>query len=306
MDIHQIKYLITIVNNNFNLTQSAKILGVSQPALSKLINEVEKSEQIQIFTHGKGRITGLTPLGDDLIANGRQVSADFDKMIQSMRDSSNLKRGTVKIGIPSIIISTVFTEAIPKFIQVNPDINLQIVERGGFELKKLLISQEIDLAIIPSPIPDSSIDSHKIYQDTISVWFNENHRFNQIDTPITLEDISQENIITFNNDFVLAHELHNLLQKHHIQKDFYFQTSAWDLILNMCKESNHAVGIVPSPILNNYSGKIGHQNLHPTYPWTINICNLNNTYSSNIVKYTKNWFVDYFKNNENTKMPINN
>ena len=104
MDIHQIKYLITIVNNDFNLTRSAKILGVSQPALSKLINEVEKSEQIQIFTHGKGRITGLTPLGDDLIANGRQVSADFDKMIQSMRDSSNLKRGTVKIGIPSSIL----------------------------------------------------------------------------------------------------------------------------------------------------------------------------------------------------------
>ncbi|WP_125710018.1 LysR family transcriptional regulator [Companilactobacillus zhongbaensis] len=306
MDIHQIKYLITIVNNDFNLTRSAKILGVSQPALSKLINEVEKSEQIQIFTHGKGRITGLTPLGDDLIANGRQVSADFDKMMQSMRDSSNLKRGTAKIGIPSIIISTVFTEAIPKFIRVNPDINLQIVERGGYELKKLLISQEIDLAIIPSPVIDPSVETVEIFRDSVSVWFNKEHRFSQLHSPIPLDEISKENIVTFNNEFILAHELQSIFQQHHINKDFYFQTSAWDLILNMCKEMTNAVGIVPTPIMQNYSGQIDHEDLDPVYPWTINICNLNNTYSSNIVKYTKNWFVDFFKNHETSATPVNN
>ncbi|WP_424842405.1 LysR family transcriptional regulator, partial [Staphylococcus epidermidis] len=49
MDIHQIQYLITIVDNGYNLPQSARALNVSQPALSKLISELEATENIQIF-----------------------------------------------------------------------------------------------------------------------------------------------------------------------------------------------------------------------------------------------------------------
>lgn len=294
MDIHQIKYLITIVNNDFNLTKSARILGVSQPALSKLINELETSEQIQIFTHGKGRITGLTALGDDLIAHGRQVSADFDQMIQSMRDKSNLKRGTVKIGIPPVVISTIFNQAIPDFINENPDINLQIVEKGGFELQKLLLREEIDLAIIPSPVTNPNIENSVIYRNSVSVWFNKNHRFHNIQHPISLDEISKEHVLTLNNNFMLAHELQDSFHERGIDEHFYFQTSAWDLILNMCLEMPNTVGIVASLVGNNYSHEIEHRELDPFCPWIINISNLNNSYSSNLVKYTRQWFIDYF------------
>lgn len=295
MDIHQIKYLITIVNNDFNLTRSAKILGVSQPALSKSIAEIEKTEQIQIFTHGKGRITGLTPLGDDLINNGRQVSADFDKMMQSMRNNSNLKQGTVKIGIPPVVLSTIFNGAIPDFLQANPDIDLEIVEKGGFELQNLLLHQELDLAIIPSPVTEPSIKNHVIYQNSVSVWFNKKHRFHNMNHPIPLDEISKEHVLTLNNNFMLAHELMDIFHQRGINEHFYFQSSAWDLILNMCLRMSNTVGIIASPVERNYAGEIEHRELDPFCPWTINISNLNNIYSSNLVKYTKNWFIDYFE-----------
>lgn len=294
MDIHQIKYLITIVNNGFNLTKSAKALGVSQPALSKLINELETSEKVQIFTRGKGRITGLTPLGDDLIIHGRQVSADFDEMINSLRDQSNLNRGTVRIGIPPIISATIFDHALPDFIDENPDINLQIVEQGGYELQRLLLHEEIDLAVIPSPITNPAIHNHVIYKNSVAVWFNKDHRFNKSTQPITLSEISKEHILTLSNNFMIAHELHDAFINLGINKEFYFQSSAWDLILNMCQDMKNTVGIVASPVAENYSGNIVHRNLDPVRPWIINICNLQNTYSSNLVKYTNKWFSDYF------------
>lgn len=43
LDINQIKYLLAVVDNNFNLTKSAEILHVSQPAISKSIKDIEFS-----------------------------------------------------------------------------------------------------------------------------------------------------------------------------------------------------------------------------------------------------------------------
>lgn len=53
MDINQIRYLLTVVDNGLNLTQSAGILHISQPALSKAIKEIEFKLGQQIFIRKK-------------------------------------------------------------------------------------------------------------------------------------------------------------------------------------------------------------------------------------------------------------
>ncbi|MFD1471375.1 LysR family transcriptional regulator [Companilactobacillus mishanensis] len=295
MDIHQIQYLITIVDNGFNLTKSARILHVSQPALSKLISEIEDTEGIQIFIRGKGRITGLTPLGEDLIRHGRQVSSDYDDMMKSMRDKATLKRGTVKVGIAPVIISTVFNRAIPKFIQENPDIDLQIVEKGAYELQKMLILQEIDLAVLVSPATFPSIQEHVIYKDSVAVWFNQNHRFHERKGPIPIDEIGKERIVTLDDSFMVTYQVKKKFSQRGITPDFFFQTSSWDLILNMCQEMENTVGIVAAPIGENYSGDIEHRDFEPYFPWDISLCNLGDVYPNNLVRYTQKWIANYFK-----------
>lgn len=294
MDIHQIQYLITIVDNGFNLTKSARILNVSQPALSKLISEIETTEAVQIFTRGKGRITGLTPLGQDLIDHGRKVSDEYDGMMKSLRDKASNKRGTVKIGIAPVIISTVFNRAIPKFIQENPDIDLKIVEKGAYELQKMLILQEIDLAVLISPATYPSIQEKTIWHDSVAVWFNRQHRFNQFSGPIPIEEIGKENIVTLNDSFMVTYQVKKKFSQAGINSNFFFQTSSWDLILNMCQEMENTVGIIAAPIGQNYSGHIEHRDFDPVFPWDVSICNLGDVYPNNIVRYTQSWFINYF------------
>ncbi|WP_240397475.1 LysR family transcriptional regulator [Lactobacillus crispatus] len=60
MDINQIRYLLTIADNDFNLTRSAEVLHISQPAISKAIKDIEFKQQVKIFNRRKGKIVGLT------------------------------------------------------------------------------------------------------------------------------------------------------------------------------------------------------------------------------------------------------
>ncbi|MCF6159754.1 LysR family transcriptional regulator [Furfurilactobacillus milii] len=304
MDIHQIQYLITIVDNGFNLTKSAHILNVSQPALSKFIGELEDTEQIQVFIRNKGRITGLTPVGEDLIKHGRQVAREYDDMMVSLRDHATVKRGTVRIGIAPVIISTVFNRAIPKFIQDNPDIDLKIVEKGAYELQKMLLLQEIDLAVLVSPATFPSIKEHIIYRNNVAVWFNRNHRFHKMDGAIPLKEIGKERIVTLDDSFMVTFQTKNRFAQQNIQPNIFFQTTSWDLVLNMCQEMN-VVGIIAAPIGNNYAGtNIEHRDFDPVFPWNISLCTLGDIYHNTWVQYTQKWICDYFKSINSTDQTL--
>lgn len=64
MDIKQIRYFLAIVECQFNLSQAAEMLYISQPTLSMMITEFEKRENVRLFKRTRGRITGLTYLGE--------------------------------------------------------------------------------------------------------------------------------------------------------------------------------------------------------------------------------------------------
>ncbi|GKT03617.1 LysR family transcriptional regulator [Furfurilactobacillus entadae] len=296
MDIHQIQYLITIVDNGFNLTKSARVLNVSQPALSKLISELEDTESVQIFIRTKGRIIGLTPVGEDLIKHGRLVATEYQDMLTSMRNHATAKRGTVRIGIAPVIISTVFNRAIPKFIQENPDIELKIVEKGAYELQKMLILQEIDLAVLVAPATFPAIKEDIIYRDSVAVWFNKSHRFHDFPGAIPLKEIGKERIVTLDDSFMVTFQMKNRFAQQHLNPNIFFQTTSWDLILNMCQEMP-VVGIIAAPIGDNYAGtNIEHRDVTPAFPWNISLCSLSDVSHNNLARYTQKWISNYFKN----------
>lgn len=312
IEFSQLYYLITIVDNGFNLTRSSKILHVSQPALSKSISDLEFRQSVKIFNHKKGRIIGLTRIGGKLVKNAREVYSEYEKMMEELQNIASERKGTVKIGIAPVIISTVFCDALVKFIHDNPGIKLKIIEKGAYELQEMLILGKLDIAVLVSPVTVSSIDEHIIYENSVAVWFNKNHRFHKMKGDIPLKEIGKEEIVTLDNSFMVTFQLKKLFVQNNIQPDFFLQTGSWDLILNMCQKNN-LIGIIAAPIGGNYVGKnIEHKNIEPFFPWKISLCTLKDIQRNSAINYTKNWFFDYFnmKNSrlhmESNKRPIFN
>lgn len=294
IEITQIQYLITIVDNDFNLTRSSKILHVTQPALSKSIAEVEYRQDAKIFKRNKGRIVGLTMIGKKLIRDARTVYCNYTHMIERLQSAATDYQGTVRIGIAPVIISTVFSNAIVQFIQENPGIHLELVEEGAYELQEMLILGKIDLAVIVSPSTYTSISEKVIYHNSVSVWFNKHHRFHKASGPIPIQEIAKEKIVTLSDTFMVTHQIKKLFLQKDLYPNFYFQTSAWDLILNMC-QTNDLIGILATPIENNYDTKdIEHREIEPFFPWNISLCNVTDKQLNSAVLKAKKWFISYF------------
>ncbi|MFC6346640.1 LysR family transcriptional regulator [Vagococcus carniphilus] len=294
MDIKHLEYFTTIVENNFNLSQSAKILLISQPGLTKFIKEFEDKEDVELFVRSKGRLVDLTPIGKEFYQNALLVLEQYDKLMQDLRINKETIKGTIKVGIPPVILTVLFKKAIPQFILENPNIQLEIVEAGAYELQKMLLLQEIDIAFLIDPITTNNIQSKTVVEDQAVVVFNTQHPFAESKEPLTYNDLANERIILLNSTFMIHHQIKKNFQVASITPHIFFESGAWDLLASMC-ESLDLVTILPAPIVPHYSeNTLLSRPITPHFSWTVKICRLENVYHNHLVEFVEDFFIHFF------------
>lgn len=79
MNIKHLSYFREIVNSEFNLSEAAKRLNITQPSLSMLISSFENSYDICLFKKVNSRFISLTEAGEYLYnyANEMLEKQDF-------------------------------------------------------------------------------------------------------------------------------------------------------------------------------------------------------------------------------------
>lgn len=80
MKLQQIRCLLAVVDNHFNVTQAAESLFTSQPGVSKQIRLLEGQLGVPLFIrHGK-RLRGLTGAGKRFLPHARVIAQEVKQM----------------------------------------------------------------------------------------------------------------------------------------------------------------------------------------------------------------------------------
>ena len=140
MDYNSLKYIIT-VNKHRSISKAADELFLTQPNISKAIQNVEKEIGFQIFTR-TSRGVATTIEGKEFIDKATKLLKEFEEFSKSFTNTSN-KNATINISIPSTIY---FTLLLSKFIQNN----------SISEIKKINITEGSSEEIIDNVIKEVS------------------------------------------------------------------------------------------------------------------------------------------------------
>lgn len=84
MDIRQLEYFMTVVGEDFNLTKASEKLGISQPALSKMIINFESEMNLSIFNRERGRLSSLSDAGKLLLEYGQSIVLKHREMMDKI------------------------------------------------------------------------------------------------------------------------------------------------------------------------------------------------------------------------------
>lgn len=142
--------IITSVAELGSLQKAADAVGLSQPATTHALAEIEELLGVRLFFR---QTRGMVPTdeGRALIPLVRSALDAIKVGTTTVASTINSRGGVVRVGSISAGVSAIITDALPDFVDANPDIVTRVQEAEALRLPALLSEGRIDLAICREP-----------------------------------------------------------------------------------------------------------------------------------------------------------
>ncbi len=149
MELRQLRNFLTIGEEG-SITAAARILRITQPALSRQIKALEDDLGTQLLERGAHSVS-LTPAGEALMAEGKRFIRAADAMIEKVKLAGIGE--PLRIGYAPSLAGDFLGIAIERYTQFHPRVRVSLNDCSSSEMRAGLSSGKLDLILAP---PSSS------------------------------------------------------------------------------------------------------------------------------------------------------
>ncbi|MEQ6357501.1 LysR family transcriptional regulator [Lysinibacillus sp. M3] len=282
MELRDLKAFMTVVEHG-SFSKAANECFISQPSLSKSIKKLENALHVELLNRSTRNIE-LTDAGSIVFKQGQKIIRSVHDLHILLDDLSNIKTGTIKLGIPPLIGTLFFPEIARKFHKRYPKVHLELVERGAKMIGTLVENGDVDMGIVVIPTDERKFSVQSFVEDQFFVFINESHPLAQQEH-IRLQDLKNETFIIFTEEFTLHDYVIKSCKSVGFTPIIGYKSSQWDLIVELVS-SNLGVTLLPYSIAakqTNRNVKIVPL-LNFDMPWRLGVITKKNTYQSFALK----------------------
>ena len=198
MNYNNLLYFSVLAQTEHYTTAAAR-LGISQPALSSAIHNLETElGGVKLFEK-VGRNIRLTD-------EGRFYQETVDEAIQKLHNASLLLRDSrtqapvvIRMGVVSGTLDGLLAREMVKYARKNKRIRFHLTESSSEQLMDMVRQEKLDMAIVDSSDRDRSLHFRKLYQRDFFVAMPSTHPL-AIRESITPQEIVSEPQVVFNYD----------------------------------------------------------------------------------------------------------
>ena len=146
MDNTDCKIVISL-NKTRNITKTADITNLTQSAVSKRISNIEKElgSTLAVRSHNGIR---FTPSGEKVLEYCTRILSDFENMKSFLKQNEGKVFGSLTVGVSDNYMLYHLSDLLYTFHGKYPNVNLKIHTEKGHVIYPLLVSDEVDIAII--------------------------------------------------------------------------------------------------------------------------------------------------------------
>lgn len=156
------------VAENLSFSKAAGELNISQPAVTRHIKELEERYNTNLFER-KGNKIYLTKAGEKTYNAFKQIEQHYRELHFEIGQMHNSISGEFKIGASSTISQYLIPKAIASFHKRYPKIQIFLMNGNSFEMEKLLLDSQIDIALVENQSSQSGIRYKNFLDDELIV-----------------------------------------------------------------------------------------------------------------------------------------
>ncbi|UCF89137.1 MAG: LysR family transcriptional regulator [bacterium] len=132
------------VNDHGGFTRAAKVVHLTQSAVSMQMRRLEEIVGTNLFTR-QGRSVALTSQGETLARHARQILKLQDEALSALVQPE--VEGTVRLGIPDDYVGFL-PPVFKRFSTTHPKVRVEVICRPTSDLHELMRGEELDLALV--------------------------------------------------------------------------------------------------------------------------------------------------------------
>ena len=151
------------------ISRAASALGVTQPALSWTIRQLEERFETSLFVRSS-RGVKLTRTGHILSKRARGLLRDIEELETELRDEQDTVRGLYSIGVHPTLATHTLPRFLPQLFAAWPELQITIRHGSSQTITQGVIDLQYDLGIVVNPNRHPELTIVHLYDDLVRIW----------------------------------------------------------------------------------------------------------------------------------------
>lgn len=209
MNVRQLKAFCLVMETG-SMSEAARALAVSQPAISKSVRLLEERLQLRLFKRTGDRVYPSME-AQRLYPSVKRIFEEIELTDDLARRLRTAEAGSIKVAATYAITAALLTDAIEHFHQRRSLIDLQLMALTPQEVIDAVLERDFDVGFLHEPIGDASIEHIPLCDIDIVCALPSNHRLSE-KAFIGPADLTTETIISYGGDVYAARMLRQKAQ----------------------------------------------------------------------------------------------
>jgi DNA-binding transcriptional LysR family regulator len=193
MDVDRLRAFVAVARAR-RFIRAARAMGVSQPSLSRRLQQLERDLGAKLVVRTPKGIV-LTSAGERFLPHAERAIFSVDAGRTSIEELSGDPRGAVALGTQPTIGAYVLPAVLARFHARHPGIVVRLRESTTERVEERLAAGEIDLGLMNLPVRRLDLAVQKLWQEDYVLVVPATHRLAALGRAVALAEVANEPLI---------------------------------------------------------------------------------------------------------------
>jgi DNA-binding transcriptional LysR family regulator len=231
MDLILLRSLLAVADTGA-ITRASERLGITQPALSRRIQQLEQEFGAALLVRGrKGAV--LSAIGELVEAEARVLVARYESLHARIDAQLRLDVGIVRLGGGATAIEFLVPPAIAAFQRDHPGVRFHVKEAGSREIEEDVLGGGLELGLVTLPVfHRGELNAQPLFTDHVVLVGHIAHAFAQRDS-IDISELAGQSLVGFEGGSAIRKIVDDALREAAVEMNVVMELRSIPAILRM-------------------------------------------------------------------------
>ncbi|WP_345816855.1 LysR family transcriptional regulator (plasmid) [Paraburkholderia sp. PREW-6R] len=247
-----------------SVSAAARLLYVSQPAVTKTLRMLEEEIGLTLFLRVKGRLV-CTPEADAILPEIERLFGSVQSIAETAREIQQGQRGSIRVCTVSMLATTIVARAVGEFRKTHPYVEFDIRALPTRHVVEYVNNNQADFGILDVAAPSGTLEIEEFCSAELRCVVRKEHALAARKT-ITPKMLDREKLATFGDDTLTGWRLREAFRAQGRVFTSAFVSNSTPVLCALAREANAVALVDPFALMGASFPELVARRFSPAVP----------------------------------------